>query len=95
MFWTVHSFEHSSFIKTAGMDGSNETKIAARSDYSEGITIDFKLSRIFWTATLTGEIQSSNFDGSDRRTIAQLSHDARQWKSLYLVVQRFGEIVGT
>ena len=77
MFWTAHSFQHISFIKTAGMDGSNKSTIFTGSDYPEGIAIDFKMSKIYWAATVTAKIQSSNLDGSDRRTIAQLSHEAR------------------
>ena len=59
------------------MDGSNKSTILNGSDYPEGITVDFQMSRIYSAATVIGEIRSSNFDGSGARYVTRISEDAR------------------
>ena len=55
------------------MDGSNPTTLVTRLGWPWGITIDFKTSKLLWTDFMTYKIESSNFQGHERRTVVQLT----------------------
>lgn len=69
MFWT--DIGPNGGIRKSAMDGSaTEIIVAASSDnLHHGIGIDEHDSRIYWTDLQTEQIESSKFDGSDRKTI--------------------------
>ena len=57
----------------AGMNGSNPTTIAkSMGGYPGGITIDFESSRLFWVDQKLKTIESTDLDGMDRKTVANL-----------------------
>lgn len=51
------------------MDGSNAIELLGRLVSPGGIAVDLKSSRLFWTDTLLGKVQSSNLDGTDIQLI--------------------------
>ena len=59
-------------IKRAGMDGSNVTTLVTGLTTPWGITIDFKTSRLLWTDNYEHTIESSDWQGADRRTVLSL-----------------------
>ena len=65
MYYTAYQSEW--MVKRAGMDGSNPTKIVSGSSW--GITTDFKISKLFWAHCWNNKIESSGFQGEDRRTV--------------------------
>lgn len=70
MFWTDEG--NNEAIKRANMDGSNVTTIVSTYlSLPKGITVDEANSRIYWTDSAYDIIESSQFDGSDRRTITR------------------------
>ena len=52
----------------SGMDGSDPVEII-RGDYPAGIAIDYKSARLYWSDYQYGQVDSSDLEGRDRRTI--------------------------
>ena len=57
-------------IMRAGMDGSSPVTVVSGFYGAYGLTIDFKTSKLFW-ADVGGKVESSNFQGGDRRAVVQ------------------------
>lgn len=68
LFWSdCGSHPH---IGSAGMDGSNRQNIITTDIASPtGLAVDETMQRIFWVDTKLNRIESSNFDGSDRKIV--------------------------
>ena len=73
MYYTKST--HPGSIIRAGMDGSNPVTVITGLGNPHGIKIDLTTSKLFWTDYKTGRIESSNFQGGDRRTVVQLSSE--------------------
>lgn len=68
MFWTDWGLEPS--IVRAGMDGSSiKTIIKDNLKWPNGIAIDHGNDRIYWTDAGTDKIETSLWDGDDRRIL--------------------------
>ena len=73
MFWTN---EARNSVGRSGMDGSNPLSIISGLNGPRGIKVDFEESRIYFTVASDHKIESSNFQGGDRRTVIQVSSDS-------------------
>ncbi|KAK3726510.1 hypothetical protein QZH41_014244, partial [Actinostola sp. cb2023] len=72
MFWT--DWGEIPKIERAGMDGSNRTVIVKTNIYwPNGLTIDYKDNKIFWTDAKMNHIESTNFNGNRGRHIVRRS----------------------
>ncbi len=73
MYWTDWG-EHAK-IEKMSMDGDLSTRTVLHSlngSWPNGLSIDFTISRIFWTDAKLRVIESSRLDGSDRRIVLRL-----------------------
>lgn len=72
LFWTDWA-KSNPRIERAGMDGSPETRsiiVSGQLGWPNGLTIDYTLQRIYWADARLKKIESSKYDGTDRRRIA-------------------------
>ena len=80
MFWTT--WDSNGTLNRAGMDGANPVILTTGLSFSEGITIDFHKSRLYWTCGGFGQdnkIESSDMDGTDMKTVLELPEDSWPW----------------
>ena len=74
MYWTRRAGGgHSAVVSKGGMDGSNLRDLIEGSSEADGIVIDLKGKRLYWSDRSNSRIQSSNLDGGDVVTVHQLS----------------------
>ena len=62
-------------VMRAGMDGTEPVTVVAGIGDPQGITINFTTSRLFWADSKSDRIESSDFQGGDRRMVVPLSGD--------------------
>lgn len=66
MFWT--NWGHEPKIERAGMDGNGRTVLVSSNlTLPNGLSVDVKSSRLYWTDAGTQTIESATFDGLYRR----------------------------
>ncbi|XP_078613211.1 low-density lipoprotein receptor-related protein 2-like isoform X2 [Branchiostoma floridae x Branchiostoma japonicum] len=84
MYWTDEGFWTPARIERAAMDGSERTVIID-SDLGEptGIAIDFNERRLYWCDSSMYSIQSSDLDGTNRRTVVTQSDTSFHGLSLH------------
>lgn len=72
MFWSDWGEEPK--IERAGMDGSNRTVIVkSHIFWPNGLTIDYKDKRIYWTDAKMNHIESTNYNGKRQRNVVRRS----------------------
>ncbi|XP_070199995.1 low-density lipoprotein receptor-related protein 4-like isoform X2 [Littorina saxatilis] len=68
MFWAV--LGNAPRIERAGMDGKDRVVLISRNlTWPNGLAIDYKRSRLYWIDAKHKVIESSNFEGRERRTV--------------------------
>lgn len=73
LYWT--DWGDNPRIERAGMDGDPNTRstvISGQLAWPNGLAIDYTLQRIYWADARLKKIESSKYDGSDRRVIATI-----------------------
>ncbi|XP_027048198.1 low-density lipoprotein receptor-related protein 8-like, partial [Pocillopora damicornis] len=73
LYWT--DWGHNPKIEKAAMDGDPNTRQVIVSEglaWPNGLAIDYPLKRIYWADARLKKIESSRYDGSDRRLIASI-----------------------
>ena len=62
-----------STIQSASMDGANQGTIHSTSlTHPNDIALDIPAQRVYWTNGFQGSIEYSNYDGTNRQTLAQI-----------------------
>lgn len=75
LFWTDW-FTNSPRIERSGMDGNPSTRTVVVSEHlgwPNALAIDYTLQRIFWADAKLKTVESSTYDGTDRRVIAVIT----------------------
>ena len=74
MYWSKIDNSTGGSIVKAGMDGSESEPIRFVTGLGEpcGITLDFAGSRLYWADLKAKKIQSSNLDGKELKTVAEV-----------------------
>jgi hypothetical protein len=68
LFWTDWGIQPK--IERCSMDGNNRRVLVRTSIYwPNGLTVDYAANKLFWTDAKHHVIETSNFDGSHRRTL--------------------------
>lgn len=73
LFWT--DWGDNPRIERSGMDGDPTTRqviISGQIGWPNGLTVDYTLQRLYWADARLKKIESSLYDGSDRRRIASI-----------------------
>ena len=75
-------------IQRVGMDGTHpETIVSDNLHWPNGITVDGVMERIYWSDAKHDLLESSKFDGSDRRQtevlVTAVICDSSIWKILF------------
>ncbi|KAJ7383624.1 hypothetical protein OS493_026810 [Desmophyllum pertusum] len=73
LFWT--DWGDNPRIERASMDGdiaSRQIIVSGQMGWPNGLAIDYTLKRIYWADAKLKKIESSTYDGSDRRVIANI-----------------------
>ena len=63
-------------IMKAEMDGSMDSIIIGNLNGPTGLTVDFRLSRLFWVCFGSGTVESASYDGQNRTILQTLEGGA-------------------